>query len=88
MHVLQEVVPALLHAVSRPLRAVAHHLFTPQEAVTMAEVVSLLNAYGFTFDMAAPEPAPGTPELLHLKPGIHRLATFEACPPPLLTMYV
>ena len=81
--VAQEILPSLLQVVKQPLRAVAQHLFTPQEKKSLALVVANLVAYALTFDLGQQQQY-GMPEdakafasgVTPLTPAVHTLCTY------------
>jgi hypothetical protein len=80
---MQEVLPALVRAVERPVRPVAPHLFTAEERCSMAAIVDLLLAHGLTLALPGPDAAGdagqqhGLPDATPLSPPVHRLVLFK-----------
>ena len=80
---MQEVLPALLTAVSQHVRPVAPHLFTAAERATMQRMTELLLEHGATLALTGPDAVPveGAPDITLLSPPVHRLILFGvSCP--------
>lgn len=80
---LQEVLPALLTAVSQHVRPVAPHLFTAAERATMQRMTELLLEHGATLALTGSDAVPveGAPDITLLSPPVHRLILFGvSCP--------
>ncbi|CAK0735135.1 hypothetical protein CVIRNUC_000533 [Coccomyxa viridis] len=75
---VQEVLPALLTAVSQHVRPVAPHLFTAAERATMQRMTELLLEHGATLALTGSDAVPveGAPDITLLSPPVHRLILF------------
>jgi hypothetical protein len=72
----QDVLPALLHIVCRPLRPVAVRLLNPEERSGLASLVATMADYAIAFD-SSPSFTPGADVgALALTPPVHTVCCF------------
>jgi hypothetical protein len=72
----QDVLPALLHIVCRPLRPVAVRLLSPEERSGLASLVATMADYAIAFDSSSSFTPGADVGALALSPPVHTVCCF------------